>query len=445
MEKKRQKRASGSGNRHTAPRLVVSDGQGRVFEIPDLEMAGRQRDILKRPAKPELIPLPHGSSLFELPGRVPVGYDPIQKRFVPVTHYEGEPVIAVAAFMAPAYSQLLLAACRVENRATKLPLFAYTAVGWHAGRFVVAACRVDADIRQDLFQMDDRVIEAGAVRTLKRYPDNRLVEHLVQNCVRRYHCPAAQNFVQNRWECPVPTSISCNARCLGCISWQPKTSGVPVTQDRLSFVPTPEEIVEFTVPHLDTAPRPVISFGQGCEGEPLLQGEVIEAAILKIRKRTSAGTINLNSNASLPHVVERLCAAGLDSIRVSLNSAQKALYLAYYAPRGYAFEDVLESMNVMRRHGRWISLNYFIFPGLTDDPEETAALIDLVRRFRVDYIQMRNLNIDPDWYMEKMGLGGLSSRPMGIPAWQKKVRRAAAWVRFGYFNPPKEDWQTQGS
>lgn len=423
------------------PALLASDGEGNVFEIPGLEMAGRQCHKLVLPEEKELIPLPHGSTLFELPGRIPVGYDRKRKRFVSVPKYHGRPVTGVAAFMAPAYSHLLVSAFKIIDHSIKLPLFAYTAVGWQDGRFWVAAKRVDPDIRQDLAVMDERLIEAGAVKTAKKYSSNRLVQHLVDNCVRRYHCPAAQNFVLGRWECPVPTSVSCNAGCLGCISWQPRQSRVPVTQERISFVPTVDEITQFTVPHLKNAPRPIISFGQGCEGEPLLQARLIEAAISRIRESTPRGTININTNASLPDAVDKLCRAGLDSIRVSMNSAQKHLYHAYYSPRGYCFEDVLKSMEAARRNGKWISINYFIFPGLTDSPAETDALVSILQKYRVNYIQMRNLNIDPDLYVETLGLSpSLSGKPCGILEWQKKIKKAAPWIRFGYFNPPKEDW-----
>lgn len=420
--------------------LVVSDGRGNVFEIPELEMAAMSRNLATLPDDDELIPLPFGSNLFELPGRTAVGYDRRRHEFVALPKYKGQAVYAVAAFMAPAYTQLLRTAYETHDSSVTLPLFAYTAVGWKDNQFVVAAQRVDEDIRQDLENFNDDEIEKGATATLQRYGGNRLVRHLVENCVRRYHCPAAQNFVLGRWECPVPTSPACNAACIGCISHQPAETGVAATQDRITFVPTAKEIVEFTVPHLMTAPRAIISFGQGCEGEPLLQGKVIEEAIREIRRQTNQGTINLNTNACYPHVVERLCSAGLDSIRVSLNSAQKSLYAAYYNPRGYSFEDVLDSIKVMRDNGRWISLNYFIFPGLTDDPAELAALLEIIHHYRVDYIQMRNLNIDPEWYCTALGLDKLTALPIGIKQWQQEVKQSAPWIHFGYFNPPKEDW-----
>jgi len=421
------------------PWLVASDGSGNVFEIPGLEMVGMRINEGILPDPGELIPIPHGSVLVELPDRYPVGYDRKRSRFVTLNKYRGHPVIAAALFLAPAFTQLYCAAYQTRKDAVKLPLFAYTPVGWKNDQFWTTAIRVDDDIRQDLAYFDYDLIDKSAQKVLEKYPNNRLVNHLVDNCVRRYYCPAAQNFVLGRWECPVPTSPSCNAKCIGCISKQPK-NGVSVAQNRIEFVPTVDEIVEFAVPHLENAPRSIISFGQGCEGEPLLQGDLLEAAIREIRNITTRGTINLNTNACYPGVIERLCQAGLDSIRVSLNSCQPGLYAKYYRPKDYDFENVLESIKIMRRYNRWISLNYFIFPGLTDDPAEMEQLIKIVTDFRVDYIQMRNLNIDPEWYVQELDLSNKTTTAVGILRWQKLIKEKSPWIRFGYYNPPKEDW-----
>ncbi len=421
----------------TTPRLVVSDGRGHVFDIPELEtvvMSGNRSLVAKGS---DFIALPHGSTLFELPQRHPLGYDPSRRRLVTLTQYGGQPVYAVAAFLAPAYTQLYRAAYVSQPDAGRLPLFAYTAVGWSGRGFYVPAVRVDRDVRQDPVQFNQATIKRRATVLLKKFPGNRLVSHLVENCVRRYHCPAAQNWAMGRWEAPIPTSPSCNASCVGCISRQ-TDSGIPSTQDRLSFVPTVAEIVEYTVPHLQNAPRAVTSFGQGCEGEPLLQGELLIEAVKAIRRRTDRGIINLNSNASRPDIVEQLCRAGLDSLRVSLNSAQPDLYTKYFSPRGYGMDDVLASIAVAAKHKKWISLNYFIFPGLTDRADERTALLALVKRYRIQYIQMRNLNIDPEWYLAAMGLAGQNRRTSGMGEWMARVRRAVPWIGFGYFNPPRE-------
>lgn len=424
---------------NTLPFLVVSNKEGYVFEVPELQMAGARLQQPMLPLRNEIIPMPFGSILFTLPGRSPMGYDPIKKRFTALKQVHEQPVYAVGAFMAPAYSQLYLAAYKTQTNAPTLPLFAYTAVGWQKEGFFVAGMRVDDDIRQDPAQFNQKLIAKRALQTLKRYPNNRLVAHLFENCVKRYHCPAAQNFVMGRWEAPIPTSPACNANCVGCISKQ-SDKNVPVTQERILFIPTVEEIVEYAVPHLQTAPCAIVSFGQGCEGEPLLQGDLIEESIRAIRKQTDKGTINLNTNACYPDVVKRLCEAGLDSIRVSLNSAQPELYKKYYSPRDYSFDDVQESMAVVRKYKRWISINYFIFPGLTDHPQEIMAFTKMLIKFKVDYVQMRNLNIDPEHYIHRLQLDRLQPKAIGILQWLHKMQHKAPWFRYGYYNPPKENW-----
>ncbi|RMD94764.1 MAG: radical SAM protein [Calditrichaeota bacterium] len=420
------------------PNLVVSDSEGHVFEIPEFYMAGMQ---IREPVLPQpegLIPLPEGSDLFVLPDRVAVGYDPRRKRFVEVHTYRGNPVFAVAAFMAPAYLQFHRSAYLTLDGAPRLPLYSYTALGWQNGQFYVSATRIDPDPRQDLPLFDLQLVAQKAQEKLQQHAGNRLVYHLIENCTLTYGCPAARNFVLGRWECPIPTSSGCNAGCVGCISEQPESAGIPPSQERLQFQPTVDEILEFTVPHLNHAERAVVSFGQGCEGEPLTEAELLEQAIREIRKRTRRGIINLNTNGSRPEVVERLCRAGLDSIRVSLNSAQPAYYRAYYQPRNYDFTHVLETLRIMRKYQRWASINYLVFPGFTDHPQEIHALEALIAGTQIDMIQTRNLNIDPEWYIEALGLDALSPEQIGMNNWLQRVREKFPQVKLGYFNPSRQ-------
>ena len=314
-----------------------------------------------------------------------------------------------------------------------LPLFAYTAVGWLDGKFWVAAFRSDADPRQDAKNFRQSRIAKKTEKKLAEFPANRLIQHLGKCCLT-YGCPAARNYFLGRWEAPIPTSPVCNAACVGCISLQ-NSGCCPSTQDRIGFVPSVEEICELAVPHLDSAAQPIVSFGQGCEGEPLLQAGTIEQAIRKIRQLTDKGTINLNSNASLPEAVERLAGAGLDSIRVSMNSARKEKHALYYRPKGFSFDNVQESIRVMKKKGKFVSLNYFILPGFTDDPEETAALHGLIEDCRPDFIQLRNLNMDPNWYLETVRHQP-AGKPLGITAWFAQLRANFPWLRYGYYNPP---------
>jgi pyruvate-formate lyase-activating enzyme len=418
------------------PRLVYADGRGEIVDFPELAMAGRSGSHIRQPALADLIPLPEGSELFVLPGRLPVGTDPASGEPLKLEENPedaGAGIQAVAAFMAPAHTAVHTAAYEKTADAPLLPLFAYTAVGWHDGRFWVAGFRSDADPRQEAAGFDCDRIEKMTRRQLKSYPGNRLIQHL-GICSLSYSCPAAKNYFLGRHEAPLPTSPACNARCLGCISLQP-SGCCPSTQDRIKFVPTPAEIAEVAAPHLEKVARGVASFGQGCEGEPLLQAGVIEQAIRLIRKATSRGTVNLNSNASLPEKVARLAVAGLDSIRVSLNSARPEFHERYYRPQGFTFADVCASIDAMKEAGKFVSLNYFILPGFSDDPEEFAALCALIERHRPNFIQLRNLNMDPDWYLEAIGHDP-KENPLGIRPWLAALKERFPELRFGYFNPP---------
>jgi len=376
--------------------------------------------------------LPDGGNLYELPGRRGIGIDVAtgEMRLC-------EKGWAVAAFIPPAHTGTFMAAYETAADAPTLPLFCYTAAGWYKEEFYVTALRIESDIRQECAGYDAVEIEKGVEKLLSNYPDNRLVNHLAEKCCRTYTCPAARNFFIGRWECPVPTSPACNANCIGCISFQPEEETIISTQDRLQFKPSAEEIVEFTVPHLVSAPFPLISFGQGCEGEPLLMWETIRESIKEIRKHTKRGSININTNGSMPKAVRALCEAGLDSIRVSTNSAQKSWYENYYRPNNYQFEDIIESLRVMNEFGKWSSINYFVFPGLTDTESEYEALRYLIKETNLKMIQWRNFNIDPDWYLGRMNITEPGD-PIGVKNLMEMIREEFPDLKFGYFNPPME-------
>jgi wyosine [tRNA(Phe)-imidazoG37] synthetase (radical SAM superfamily) len=418
------------------PFLMVSDTKGNFFEIPELLMAGMSLGRPRLPAENEIIPIPEGSDLFRLPGRKPVGYNPDLDTFVEIDTYNGIKVEAVAVFMSPAYLQTYHAAFAERPKSPRLPLYCYSSAGWKNGAVFSTGIRIDSDQRQDYKNFDQCEIEQRAKKLPSKFPGNRLVEHLVNNCVLRYGCPAARNFVLGRWECPIPTSRVCNAECLGCISKQPCDSGFKASHGRISFTPSVEEIVEYVSYHLENAPRPVASFGQGCEGEPLLEGELLAESITAIRKRTSRGIINVNTNGSLPQVVRKLCDAGLDSIRVSLNSAREQYYNAYYRPKKYSLDDVIESLCIVNEYKKWSSINYLMFPGFTDTHIEQDSLASLIKKTNLKMIQTRNLNIDPLWYIQQADLEREHHDALGIQEWVKTIRKMFPGLLLGYFNPP---------
>ena len=418
--------------KHLSPYLLYSDGKGNIFEDITLYATGRSGwDAFEVPSE-DWIELPAGGSLYELPGRKAIGID-VKTGEMRLCNKGW----AVAAFIPPAHTGLFLAAYETEPGAPLLPLFCYTAAGWNNDKFYVPAVRIEQDIRQEAAGYKDEVIHDGVKNIINAYPHNRLLKHLADNCCLTYHCPAARNFFSGRWECPVPTSPACNANCIGCISFQPQDETIVSTQDRITFKPTAEEIVEFTVPHLETAPFPIVSFGQGCEGEPLLMWETIRESILEIRKHTSRGSLNINTNGSKPAAVRALCEAGLNSIRVSTNSARKDVYEKYYRPNNYIFEDIVESLKVVHHYGGWSSINYFVFPGMTDSVQEYEALRKLISDTGLSMIQWRNFNIDPDWYLGKTGVVE-TGEIMGIKQLMELIKEEFPNLKYGYFNPPKE-------
>ncbi len=416
----------------SSPYILYSDGKGNISEDQTLYATGRSGwDALPIPTD-EWIPLPDGGQLYELPGRRGIGID-VRTGNMRLC----EKGWAVAAFIPPAHTGFYLAPYETNADAPMLPLFCYTATGWLNNIFYVPATRIEQDIRQESSGFDLQKVKEGVSELLKAYPHNRLVSHLANNCAITYHCPAARNYFMGRWECPIPTSPACNANCVGCISFQPIEETIFSTQDRLTFKPTAAEIVEYTVPHLETAPYPIISFGQGCEGEPLLMWETIRTAIIEIRKHTAKGSININTNGSKPDAVKALCKAGLNSIRVSTNSAREEIYMPYYRPNNYDFDNIIESLKVVRDFGGWTSINYFVFPGMTDAVAEYEALRKLIRDTDLRMIQWRNFNIDPDWYLGKIGAAE-TGEVLGMKQLMELLKEEFPQLKYGYFNPPIE-------
>ncbi|MFH0976341.1 MAG: radical SAM protein [Spirochaetota bacterium] len=417
------------------PLVVVSDCEGNIFEIPGVFMAGTSLNSTIVPDDICIIPMPRTSVLYMLPERIPVGYDAEQKKFIEIKEYNGTPVFAVAAFMPPGYIRTFNSAYVELPHAPRLPLFCYSATGFKNGRFYVAGTLIDRQKRHEISEQTLSIVASKAQAILKRYPGNRLVSHLVNNCALKYNCPNACNFILGRWECPVPVSSACNAVCVGCISKQPNDSGIPASQDRIDFIPTVKEIIEYVVPHLKNASNPIASFGQGCEGEPLLQANLIEESICAIRSLTNRGIININTNASLPDAIERLCKAGLNSMRVSINSAQPGFYNSYYHPQNYSFEDVMQSIKIAKRYKVWVSINYLMFPGFTDNPAELLALKNFIRKTNINMIQTRNLNIDPLSYIKTIGMENYSGKFIGIMSWIEDIKKTFPDILLGYFNP----------
>ena len=374
--------------------LVYADEQGNVFDHPDYLPLGRSADSVVEILDDELIPLPEGATLVGLPGTRALALDPVSGKMLAIAdEYQ-----AVGALLPQGFTRLLLPGYAKASRKEALPLFGYTAVAWKDGRFWVAAEQCDDPEPWNPLRCDPDKLQQGVKQLTARYPQNRLVEHL-SNCALGYECLTASNTFLQRLEGAVPVSFSCNAGCFGCISEQPEDSEFPSPQTRLTFRPQVEEVSQIMLEHL-RHPESIVSFGQGCEGEPSTQAPLIMAAIRKVRETTDLGYINMNTNAGLTDHIRGIVDAGLQLMRVSTISALDDHYNAYYRPRGYTLSHVEKSIRYAVSKGVLVSLNYLIFPGVTDREEEMDAMIEFVRRTGVRLIQMRNLNIDPESYLK---------------------------------------------
>ena len=401
---------------------IYADRRGNICEVEGVSGMGRigAQNVMLTAA--DLIPLPESADLMFMPEHSGVGQDA-----------HGTEVrlagTAIAAILPQGYTRTHLPAFDRMEGAAPLPLYGYTAVVSHRGQLCVAAVYTDENEKWDPANYNGKELKKLVRRTMKELPNNRIVEQ-VGNCSLNYHCLTAQNLFYRRWECGVPTSPVCNANCLGCISLQ-SAECCPSPQERITFSPTPEEIAEVGIYHLSIAPDGIISFGQGCEGEPSLAADRIAEGIRRIRAVTQRGQINMNSNAGFPAGMRKIVDAGLDSLRVSIISARNESYDAYYRA-SYPLDNVKESLRYALDHGVYVSLNLLHFPGFTDRAEELAAWQDFFRALPVQMIQMRNLNIDPTLFLRTMPEAG--SVPIGTRAFMDELHREFPQLVIGSFS-----------
>ncbi len=426
------------------PNMLFADDRGRVYDHPGLLAAVRTGDDLIG-ASERPIPLPPGAALAMLPGRRPVGIDPATRALVVLREVKlGRRTIvphAVGATLPPGFTRTFLPAAarpglEAAPRAPVLPQWAYTAAAFDGGP-AVWAIRTDRRRHWSPAAHSTPELPRTVARTLAELP-NPIYRQLAR-CALEWRCFTAQNTFNARDEGAIPSSATCNAACIGCLS--ERGEGMPpASHERIARSPSAEEMADVAVRHLRRARgRVMASFGQGCEGEPLVRWKEIERAIRLVRSHTARGSLHANTNGSMPDALGRLVDAGLDSVRISLNSASPDLYGAYYRPRGYALADVVRSIRIAKEKGAYVALNLLTFPGVTDREGEAELLCRLVAETDVDQVQTRPLAIDPDVYMDVARGRGAGGRPIGIRALVAALRRARPGLSVGNFSRSREE------
>lgn len=421
------------------PRLLVALPDGRMVDHPTLIAPVRAADQVGVAGVGEVaIAMPEGASLSRLPGQRPVGIDPATGDQVVVREMviEGKRVRpdAVAGVLPPGFTRTYLPASHRTPLAPLLPQWAYAAVGWDDAKgTVVHALHTDRRSHwgTDIHSTDDLPTLVAA-----RRDENGLTKQL-SKCALEYRCFTAQNIFYGRDEGAIPASVGCNARCIGCISEQIEGEGT-ASHERMDAAASTDEMAALGVHHLVNAEetatgRAMISFGQGCEGEPLTRAHHIAKAVKAIRSQTARGSININTNGSRPKALALLVEAGLDACRISLNSARKELYEAYYRPVDYSWESVRETLRVAKEGRLYIALNLLTFPGITDREGETEALVDLIREFGVHQVQTRNLALDPEQYLAVARPTAHASEALGVAEMVRRLKRAHGHMVVGNF------------
>ncbi len=394
-------------------RLASCDDAGRIAY--DSTLVPLADGGLVREAVPgELIPAPPGTLQMVLPRRRPMTtIGPIAAR------------TAFAVALPAGYTRLLLPAYATERAAPALPLFGYTFACVVADRLHVAAMRTDEGEDWEPRRFAAGELERSVETRTQIDPENVVLQQLTI-CSLEYACFTAQNVFLERGEAALPVSPKCNARCIGCIS-ELDPGGAPSPQRRIAVEIPAADLARVAVHHLERVDDGIVSFGQGCEGEPLLRSTTIARTIEAIRAERSNGTINLNTNGSQPRALQRCIDAGLNAVRISLNSFRESAYAAYYRPHGYGLADVLESLQIASSRGLRVSLNLLTHPGVTDDAEEVKAMEDVLSTGRVAMVQTRTLNIDPERYFETVG------RPRDPLGMRQAIERIQAVTRVGNF------------
>lgn len=402
---------------------LYADSKGEIFDAPGYEAVGRtgREHVLLKPE--DMIPLPDGADLMYLPGRYAVASQGGKQAAI------SRGLTAVAAMLPAGYTRTYLPAFEKDEGAPSLPLYGYTAVALYKDKLYVAAVKSDDNAKWHPFKYNTPDLKKKVARVRKDLGNNRIVEQLA-NCSLQWHCCTAQNMFYHRWEAGIPTSPACNANCFGCISLQPSEC-CPSPQSRISFTPTAEEIAAVGIYHLESAPDPIVSFGQGCEGEPSLAADNIAAGIRLMRQATKQGVININTNAGYTEGIKKIVDAGLNSMRVSIISAIPETYQAYYRSN-YSLDNVRQSISYAKERGVYVSFNMLFFPGLNDRPEELSAWEDFIAETQIDMIQLRNLNVDPDEFLAIMPDSG--NRPVGAKGFIEQLSNKFPELILGSFS-----------
>lgn len=187
----------------------------------------------------------------------------------------------------------------------------------------------------------------------------------------------------------------------------------------------PSETISAAILHLKNAPQGLVHFEIHHREQLPLAAEMIG----QIRSQTTNGAVHLAAGVFDPRLMQECCRAGLDGLEAITHSVRKEYYEKF---ADLSFDNLLQSLKAVSRAGRRAILRYRVFPGLTDHPLEFEALKKLLSETGVEWIRPVNLNVDPEWFMDRLMLWTLPRTQIGIRKWLKTITKEFPHIRVGY-------------
>jgi cyclic pyranopterin phosphate synthase len=171
----------------------------------------------------------------------------------------------------------------------------------------------------------------------------------------------------------------CNLRCIYCMP-----HGLPTCADvgRSLSLPLITSLVEAALRH---GLRKVRLTG----GEPLLRDDIVE--VIRTLKAVGVGDLSLTTNGLLlGKLAERLKAAGLDRVNVSLDTMHPGRYR--FITGGGSVEGVFEAISLSRQAGLCpVKLNMIPIRSLNDDEIVSFAALTCSEELHVRFIELMPL------------------------------------------------------
>ena len=394
-------------------RVIVSDNAAAAFDGVD---AVAFADPLPLPPDALVTPMEREAITLDRAGRA---------------HRAGAGRLAVAALLPPGHLRVQLPAHAEAPGTPDLEPRAYTAVAADdRGDLVASAIVLDRDPTHDAEAYPKHEIASRVNEALRTEPGDRLVRQLAR-CAREYGCRAAANTFFRRWECALPVAAPSNESPVPSVA--PRIDREAEPKEPAAFHPSADEVADRAVAAIESGAT-IVAFGQACEGEPLLAVRVIEEAIAKIRARTKAATIHVETNGSTGAALRRLAAVGLDSIAVRLVSARGETYERLHRPRDYRWADVRTTLRLAVELRLATDLLVLVLPGLFDRADEIAALVAVASELpEGSALRLRDLAADPRRALADAQGGGAI---VGVSRALERLREELPHVRVGTFVRP---------